>query len=103
MIEIVKESSGVFHFILKAKSGNSLLQSIAYTTEQEAQKVVSKIPITQGQYLFERRTDHNGKFLFNLKDQDGKVIGSSQLYGSEAGMENGIRNLKSSLSTLRSL
>ncbi len=50
--------------------------------------------------VFERKTDYNGKFLFILKNSEGKVLGNSMLYNSEAGMENGIKNLKTSISLL---
>lgn len=34
------------------------------------------------------------KFHFNLKAGNGQIIGSSQMYASEAGMENGIDSVK---------
>lgn len=43
---------------------------------------------------FERKTAANGKFHFNLKAGNGQIIGSSQMYASEAGMENGIDSVK---------
>ena len=43
---------------------------------------------------FERKTAKNGKFHFNLKAGNGQIIGSSQMYASEAGMENGIESVK---------
>jgi len=46
---------------------------------------------------FERKTNHKGEFQFSLKDSDGKIIGHSQNYNSEAGMENGIKNLRSTI------
>lgn len=33
-------------------------------------------------------------FHFNLKAGNGQIIGSSQMYASEAGMENGIDSVK---------
>ena len=50
---------------------------------------------------FERKTNHSGQFLFNLKDNDGNLIGQSQFYDSEMGMENGIKNLQNRLEELK--
>ncbi len=46
---------------------------------------------------FERKTNHSGAFMFSLKDENGKIVGYSQCYNSEAGMENGIKNLKNKI------
>ncbi|MDO1514828.1 DUF1508 domain-containing protein [Maribacter confluentis] len=50
--------------------------------------------------VFERKTTTDGKFLVQLKNSLGETIGSSGLYSSEAGMENGILNIKNSLNTV---
>ncbi|MGB5667196.1 MAG: YegP family protein, partial [Maribacter sp.] len=42
-------------------------------------------------------------FLFSLKNNGGQIIGISELYSSEAGMENGIKNLKNRIASLASL
>ncbi|MEX0291580.1 MAG: DUF1508 domain-containing protein [Flavobacteriaceae bacterium] len=95
MIEIKKGTDNTYQFKLTTSDGNTLLNSIYFETKAEAQKTVENLnPLLERQTVFERRTDHDGKFLFKLKDLDGKVIGSSLRYSSEAGMENGIKNLK---------
>jgi hypothetical protein len=43
---------------------------------------------------FERKTAKNGKFHFNIKSTNGQIIGSSQMYASESGMNNGIESVK---------
>jgi len=50
---------------------------------------------------FERKTNHTGQFLFNLNDDDGNLIGRSQHYDSEMGMENGIKNLQTRMEAIR--
>lgn len=47
--------------------------------------------------LVERKTNTEGKFLIELKKTNGETIGSSGLYSSEAGMENGLLNIYNSL------
>lgn len=43
---------------------------------------------------WERKTAKNGKFHFNLKSTNGQIVGSSQMYAGESGMENGIESIK---------
>ncbi len=100
MIEIKKNSSNSYSFYLKSISGNTLLNSIDFSSEESLMEIVGKLnPLMEEQGVFERRTDHNGHFLFNLKDTEGNLIGQSTAYSSEAGMENGIKNLKKQLAS----
>ncbi|MGB5204976.1 YegP family protein [Eudoraea sp.] len=101
MIKINKDDNNTYNFSLNTSSGNALFYSVGFSSEEEIKNVVSGLNmIDKQQYIFERKTDHDGNFLFNLKDRKGQLIGNSQLYGSEAGMENGIKNLKKSIATL---
>ncbi len=101
MIEVKKINDQSYRFFLKSKSGNTLLNSVDFVNEDEAMETVGKLtPLLREQGVFERRTDHSGKFLFSLKDTDGKLIGESGLYSSEAGMENGIKNLRKHLASI---
>ena len=43
---------------------------------------------------YEKKTAKNGKFHFNLKSTNGQIIGSSQMYSAESGMNNGIDSVK---------
>lgn len=43
---------------------------------------------------YERKEAKNGKPYFNLKAANGQIIGSSQMYESASGMENGIESVK---------
>jgi len=101
VIEIVEDHGSRHQFSLKAKSGQILLTSIDFIDKNQMDiiiKMLSTTPITRNH--FERKTNLEGKFLFNLKDEDGNLIGTSQLYDSEMGMENGIKNLRNRLADL---
>jgi len=52
------------------------------------------ISLDKSQNIFERKTNYEGNFLFSIKNKKGHLIGNSLLYGSEAGMENGIKNIQ---------
>ncbi len=98
MIEIVKQSAGSYHFYLKTEDGNSLLKSIDFQSREELNGIVENLhSLIDDPMVFERRTNHTGKFLFQIKDRTGRLLGNSQLYNSEAGMENGIKNLRNSI------
>jgi len=104
MIEIKKRDSGKFSFDLKTQGGHTLLKSVDFTDQQEAQNIVKSLNQVRANGIrFERKTNHDGMFLFNLKNSRGKLIGQSMLYNSEAGMENGITNLKNTITSLVNL
>ncbi len=95
MIDIIGDEKDNYKFTLKAEGGNVLLKSIGFRNENEVKELIQKLgTIQQKRSVFERKTNHNGEFLFQMKDLQGKLIGTSESYGSEAGMENGIKNLK---------
>lgn len=98
MIEIRKVGEANYRFQIKNEIGNTILDSISFSSQDEVDKTVSElIPLIDTPGVFERKTDYSGKFLFNLKNLNGQIIGSSQMYDSEAGMENGINNVKNSI------
>lgn len=104
MIEIKKKGAGKFGFNLNTQSGHTLLRSVEFADEEAVMKTVKHLnPINKSNICFERQTNHDGMFLFNLKNSGGQLIGHSQLYNSEAGMENGIKNLKNRISSLVNL
>jgi uncharacterized protein YegP (UPF0339 family) len=43
---------------------------------------------------YERKESKNGKPYFNLKASNGQIIGSGEMYESEAARENGIESVK---------
>ncbi len=101
MIEIKQQKNNTYQFRLKAAGGQTLLKSIAFNSREEIEQTVKQLaPLTNDYNIIERKTNYEGNFMFNLKDRSGKVIGNSLLYNSEAGMENGISNLKRSIRSL---
>ena len=102
MIEVTQLDKNAFKFSLKTSDGNILMHSVPYRSREQLNGVVAELQALASNHMaFERQTNHQGKFLFQLRGTDGKIIGKSQLYNSEAGMENGIKNLKNRIATLR--
>ncbi|MFS4469197.1 YegP family protein [Maribacter sp. 2210JD10-5] len=99
MIELFEIDKEKHRFIVKSKSGTTLLNSIDFKNKEEVEQTVLNLTSTSNAIKrIERKTNFDGKFLFDVKNNEGKTIGSSGLYSSEAGMENGIKNLRNSLS-----
>ncbi|GAA4272256.1 YegP family protein [Aquimarina gracilis] len=95
MFELKNKEGASFHFTLKAKNGQVILSSEVYNSKAAAENGIASVKKNasdDGRY--ERKTAKNGKFYFNLKAGNGQVIGSSQMYSSESGMENGINSVK---------
>lgn len=104
MIEITKQQTNKYTFVLKAASGQTLLSSVTFSNEKKAKETVNKLnELSSHRNTFERKTNHSGEFLFSLKNNQGEIIGNSQLYQSEAGMENGIKNLKNRIHNISNL
>ncbi|WP_343486490.1 YegP family protein [Allomuricauda sp. d1] len=101
MVEI-KSYHDKFRFEITSLAGAVLLKSVAFSDEEEARTAFSEIQQFRNKKIvrFERRTDHDGQFFFQMKNATGKVLAESQTYDSEPGMENGIKNLKKRLSEL---
>ncbi len=86
MIEITKEDSNTYRFDLKSEGGHTLLKSVEFPSKDEVEKTVKYLcSLNESQAIFERKTNHEGKFIFNLKSPAGLLIGQSLLYDSEAG------------------
>lgn len=96
MLEVIKDTEKGYRFLVKSSRGHTLLESVVFQTEADARREMQALkPLVKDSVCFERKTDHNGRFQFSIKDNQGQVIGNSQLYRSEAGMENGIKNTRS--------
>ena len=93
--ELSKSSNDQFRFVLKAGNGEIILTSELYTTKAAAENGIASVrtnsPLDE---RYEKKTATNGKSHFNLKAGNHQVIGSSQLYASEASRDKGIASVK---------
>lgn len=91
----LKKSGDKFHFVLKAANGQVILSSQMYASKASAMNGIESVQKNCGDDSnFERKTAKNGKFHFNIKSTNGQIIGSSQMYAAESGMNNGIESVK---------
>ena len=94
MIEVTENQQGRFEFSINSISGSILMRSNPFNNEKEVLQVMKEI---KDKPIFERKTNNEGKFIIHLKTKKGKIIGVSNAYTSEAGMENGIKNISKNL------
>ena len=92
---IKKGSSGQFHFNLKAGNGEIILTSEHYTTKAACNKGIDSVKANaKDDSKYDKKTSVNGKYYFTLKAGNGEVIGTSQMYETVAGRDNGIESVK---------
>jgi len=95
--ELKSAKNGKFFFNLKASNGQIILSSEMYETRQAAEngiESVKKNAADDQKYI--RLKSKEGNPYFMLKAGNGELIGKSELYSSQAGMENGITAVKKS-------
>lgn len=92
---ITKRANDEFQFNLNAGNGQTILSSEGYKTKANCENGIESVKNNAtDDNKFERKTSANGKFYFNLKATNGQVIGTSQMYESESGRDNGIESVK---------
>jgi len=89
------ENTSKYHFRLKAKNGEIILQSEAYESMGSAENCVQSVmKYTKDEKNFEEKVAKDGQHYFVLKASNGEVIGKSELYKSQSGMHNGIKSVQ---------
>jgi len=88
-------SNGEFQFNLKAGNGQVILTSEGYKAKTNCINGIESVKKNAtDNSKYEKKTASNGKCFFNLKATNGQVIGTSQLYESEASRDSGIASVK---------
>ena len=101
MYKIERTNPGnFFNFLLLAKHGHPILKSNQLDSVAAVKREIESVKINaMNMSRYERKTTSDGKFYFNLKNANGTILGKSQMYSSEAGMENGILAVKDGANT----
>jgi uncharacterized protein YegP (UPF0339 family) len=93
--ELYTDKAGEFRFRLKAGNGQTILASEGYTTKAAAQNGIESVKKNApDDARFERKESKSGKPMFNLLAGNHQVIGTSELYESEAARDNGIASVQ---------
>ena len=92
---ISKRKNGEFQFTLLAGNNQVILSSEGYNALAGCSNGIESVRTnSKDDAKFDRKTSSNGKPYFNLKAANGQIIGTSEMYESTAGMENGIDSVK---------
>ena len=92
---ITTRTNGDYQFNLKAGNGQVILTSQGYSSKAACENGVESVKKNApDDARYDRKTSSNEKHYFNLMASNGQIIGSSQMYESNAGMENGIESVK---------
>lgn len=88
------DKNNQYYFNLKAGNHEIILQSEGYLNKAGAENGVDSVK-TNSQFdsKYHRLTAKDGQFYFNLTAGNGQVIGTSEMYVSKSGMENGIASV----------
>lgn len=97
VFEIFRSNSNYqYYFRLKAENSQIILSSEGYTTKENCINGVASVKQNSpydSNYL--KRIANNGQYYFNLKSMhNGQVIGTSEMYVSQQGRDNGIESVK---------
>lgn len=92
---ITKRTNGEFQFNLKADNGQTILSSEGYSSKANCDNGIESVrKNSQDDTKFDSKTSSNGKYYFNLKATNGQIIGTSEMYESASGRDNGIDSVK---------
>lgn len=98
--EIKTSTSGKFHFNLKAGNGQIILSSEMYETKSACENGIESVKKNApDDARYDRRTSTKGDPYFVLKAGNGQEIGRSEMYSSDAAMENGVESVKTNAPT----
>lgn len=95
MFEIYQsEKTQKYHFRLKAKNGEIILSGQAYKDKASCEKGIASVAKNgTDASMFDIKDSNDGKKYFVLKSGNGQVIGQSQMYKTDSGLNNGIASV----------
>ncbi|PSK93486.1 YegP family protein [Taibaiella chishuiensis] len=92
---ITTATNGQYYFNLKADNGQTILTSEHYTNRASCNNGIESVKTNAtDDSRYDRLTSRNNKYYFNLKAGNGQVIGTSEMYETASGRDNGITSVK---------
>ena len=93
--ELSKSANDQYRFVLKAANAETILTSELYTAKASAEGGIASVQANcSDDDRYDRKESGNGKFYFNLKAANHQVIGTSQMYATASGRDDGIESVK---------
>lgn len=93
--EVAKRDQGPYAFVLKAANAQVVLRSEQYESKASALNGIASVQKNSpSDERYELKTAVDGRVYFNLKAGNNQVIGTSQMYASEATRKTGMESVK---------
>lgn len=92
---IIKTANGEYSFRLKEDNSQIILTSQLYSSKSDCIDGIELVRTNCSEFnRYERKKSINKKHYFVLKTSDEQIIGNSEMYDTNAGMDNGIESVK---------
>ncbi len=93
--EINKKKNGEFQFNLKSATGQIILSGEGHSKKVSCIDSIQNVKkYSMDDSKFDKKRATNGKYYFNLKTDNGNIIGISEMYENESSMQHGIESVK---------
>jgi uncharacterized protein YegP (UPF0339 family) len=93
--EIFTDKKDEFRFRLKAGNGEIILASEGYKRKSGCVNGIESVKRNApDDNRYQRKPARGGKFMFNLRAGNNKVIGTSETYNSVAARDKGVESVK---------
>lgn len=93
--ELSSNDKGQYSFVLKAGNAETILRSEQYESKASAENGIASVQKNSpSEDRFDRKDASDGRFYFNLKAANHQIIGTSQMYKTAAGRDNGIASVQ---------
>jgi uncharacterized protein YegP (UPF0339 family) len=93
--ELGKNDKGQFSFVLKAGNSETVLRSEQYESKAAAQNGIASVQKNSpDDARYDRKEASDERAYFNLKAANHQIIGTSQMYASASGRDNGVASVK---------
>ena len=102
MFQIYKDKAGKHRFRLKAKNGENIISSQAYASRATCMKGIKSLAKNSASKdSFDAKQNRAGKWSFNVRAANNKVIATSQSYADKASMNRGIKSIMTNAPKLK--
>src|SRR5450759_2443747 len=92
---IIKTTNGEHFFSLKADDSQIILTSQLYSSKSDCIDAIELVRTNCSEFnSYERKKSTNKKHYFVLKASNGQIIGNSEMFETNVGMDNGIESVK---------
>lgn len=98
--QLSRNADEQFHFVLKAGNAETILTSETYKSHASAVNGIESVQKNAADASrYEKKLSTNGKAYFTLKAANHQVIGSSEMYSTEAARDKGIASVQANATT----